>query len=905
MAEPVAAPAPSVDIVLPDGGAASVPETDLTAALAAGARVAPKLSSDEQFLQSGIGQGLTALLGAGRSATFGATDAIVAEGAGILGGESARRSTLQALRMAKEANPYADMAGEGAGLLLGGGGITGAGDAAEGAVAGRLGEGLLGKTAAAGVRGAAEGALMGAQGQMTEDRLGDHALNGEKLFASMGKDALFGLGAGAATGAAFEGAASLFRRPGPASAAVLDEIAGAPGAGRALRDDAAGTEDLIARLQGAGATSEQASKMAAEVKQLAAGKVEAGEAKSIYDKIIDGYVDVRSGSNAQMREDLANAIKPEFQKLADRDAALSNHALDLKGVGDRVLKAERTVNDLQFKYKADQMAKLVDPALETAARDSYAVMLQDTNKTLDFLESLAGKGGSEGAVSKLRKEVTDAAKFQATLGRTAEGKIAKLDPKQMHELFIRADKLKRAVGNFSGAGKSYGLTEAQGEFRDLYEKLRVGLEDESSWGRAGQAQKAWNETFSTDLGRADDFANRFQVKINNEEWSKVPEMDAGKVKGFLKSLGDEATSQQGLTSTESWMARNDARIAKMEEFGTLSPADRKAIEEGKAALSEFRTKMGSAKKDAEIVAKLEQQRAMESAPLMGGMTGLLMDTVTRPLTTVERLVRVKNTATKVESAIKSGVDNLFGKGSPLATKLAPRAAGDVAKEIGQIRELARNPAMLQERIGRMIGDLGKHAPQIADEVRANAVRAVHYLAQEAPPAPAASRPTPFGESKAQPRFAAQQLSEWDAKRQAVLGDGKQLSPEVVLSGLKNGRLNRDAVRLMEMTSPRMFAEMQDMTRQKLAQLDAQGKLAQMPYNQKATIAALIKVPADSTWEGTFIQAMQATKAAALAPAPTQTQIPTANMGVSKREVQINTGAYQTEAQQIEGAGSDV
>jgi len=116
-----------VDIVLPDGGGATVPEGDLSRAIAAGAKVAqagPAVGSDEEFVNSGLGQGLTAILAAGRSASLGATDVLATSGAGLLGGRGAEKAVAKAFSTAKEANPYADLAGETAGIFLGGGGLT-------------------------------------------------------------------------------------------------------------------------------------------------------------------------------------------------------------------------------------------------------------------------------------------------------------------------------------------------------------------------------------------------------------------------------------------------------------------------------------------------------------------------------------------------------------------------------------------------------------------------------------------------------------------------------------------------------------------------------------------------------------------------------------------------------------
>ena len=164
-----------VDIILPTGEAATVPQADLAQALAAGATEAPP---PQQF-GGLLGQSAAAIFGAGRTATLGMSDALLVEGANILGGHEARAEMLHGLNVAEEENPYSSMGGEAAGLFVGGGGgVTQIGSAVEAGGARVLGKGLAGGIGSFALRGAAEGAILGTQHTITEATLGDVDLNG-------------------------------------------------------------------------------------------------------------------------------------------------------------------------------------------------------------------------------------------------------------------------------------------------------------------------------------------------------------------------------------------------------------------------------------------------------------------------------------------------------------------------------------------------------------------------------------------------------------------------------------------------------------------------------------------------------------------------------------------------------
>jgi hypothetical protein len=256
----------------------------------------------------------------------------------------------------------------------------------------------------------------------------------------------------------------------------------------------------------------------------------------------------------------------------------------------------------------------------------------------------------------------------------------------------------------------------------------------------------------------------------------------------------------------------------------------------------------------------------------------------------------------VEQAIERGFAKFFGKGAKAASaateEAAPRAKDVIAKEIGEVRQLAADPGTMQERLAKFVGDLPRHAPKISEEVKATAMRAIYYLAKEAPPATV--RTGLLGIHRdAKPRYSEQQLSTWEAKRKAAMGAASgTTAPESILVDMRRGKLNRDAIQAIEFVSPKLFAQMQQMAREEIERMEMRGLLDKMPQQQKAAIATLLKVPPDGTWKPDFIGLMQAAKAM---PAPEPAPAPgAATNGTSKRAIKLDTNVFATEASDIEG-----
>jgi hypothetical protein len=886
-----------VDIILPTGEAAAVPEENLSLALSSGAKVdvaKPAALPDGGGL---LGEAATAALGAGRTASMGFSDTALAEMANIIGGEQARKDTLSSMDIARRANPYSNMAGEFAGMFVGG--PTAIGEGIEGAVAEKVGEGLLGKVASFGARGVGEGALIAYQDGITEATLGDHEVNGQKLAAHIGEGALLGGSAGAVLGLGAHGLTtaveSIRGARGPMGAALADEIAGAPGAGKQMLEEARAAEGYVEKLRAHGMTAEQAAKSVDEMMTAARGRASVsadGMLTGALDSIGETIASKRAGGNAEIEQTLKETYayySGQRQKMVD---AIDGHAMQLAKSTDRMYAVEKAIDSGAYTYKADYMSKLVDHGRFDTQRDVLARLLQETDDVLKFWESTAAKGGDRaGAIASLRKQHTDA--LYALMN--VEGRGASVEASR--DFFMKADGFKQSIDSFSKFGGSrFGAPEAVDHatmgLRPLGNKWRSALEDVEVWGEAGLAQKEQNAAFSVDKGRGDHFDSLFADRIDTVAGFSEKTANPAKFKTFLKTLGSEADSAVPTRTIEDSIGRLRDRARIGEKWGTLAPEQAAEL---RAAADEFESVVKKAREEGESISRIERMQLEEKDKALGGILGLGADIITRPAKTMERLAALRNATAKVEQAIEGGLKRFFGgkSGPELVAEFKPRPVPEVAKDIAEVKTLAANPAALDMRARQSVGDMAKVAPNTAEAAIATFKRAVYFLANEAPPA--SVRLGVLAMNAPEPRYTAQQAHEWEAKKRAAF------DPKTVVFDMKSGKLNREAIRTIEFVSPKLYMEIQHSAQEYVLKLAQEGKIDAMPRAQQAALAALLKVPADGTWQPDFMLMMQAAKSTPAPQSPPGGGVPPVAQPavMSKRAIKMDHGIYETEAYAIE------
>lgn len=835
-----------VDITLPTGERATVPQADLQQALAAGARVR------DASLDAAEGTAGTVAAfgtGLGDALSGGLYTRGLAAGAELLGGREAGQATLGAVREVQTANPYAKLGGEAAGLAVGmGAGLGEAAGMAEGALAARLGGGLGARLASKAVVGAGENALFSLERQAREEHLGDPHANAEKVFHELPKDALIGALAGGALGLGAEGlgaARSLLARTRPTGLAD-DMAAGLKGLGGAVRRDAEGATSFIDEAGVRGLKSSQASDALRDLDQVANARAGAatGRAASVVDDAAESIIVARAQGNREVEDLLRAQYKQRAARVAEAEGILDKSTRSVTKDLDEVLKhTEPQLFDASIVAKKSHMGNLVDGAKWREATDAALDVWNDTRKFVEFWEDTATKGGAGGALKKMRNVLDD---FSGPRGM-GPAAMAPDKAERAAALFNMLDDLKRQTGHVV---TRTGGAEAQftSDIRNLYEKMRTTLENDGAWGaKAAGAQREVNAAISGALGTREKFAGAFATDYGKVGWDKINVADPAKVKGFLGAVGgaESDLKQQALRDYAAGM-RN--RMSAVERHYELTPDQAASFVKGRAALDRLEGTLDGALKEASVVQKLKQMRADEGSGI-GGTLGFFTDFATRPLTTMDRLAQIRRVAERADAALDDGIAR-FVKGKPVAeaalAKVPSRA--ELVEEIGRIKALAKNPGQLVTRVRDFVGDLGAAAPQHANALGEHTMRTVAYLASHAPE----GRPTRTIAGPGETKYSDEELERYARVRQTALG-----GPRDVLASLSTGRLAREKIEALKLTSPATFATLQQRMYAHVQQLAVDGTLEKIPYERRLQIASLFEFSTDDTTQPSFVAAMQA------------------------------------------------
>jgi len=607
-----------------------------------------------------------------------------------------------------------------------------------------------------------------------------------------------------------------------------------------------------------------------------------GLARGLVDSVADRYTVAHGGERGSM---LRKHYEEQAARTIDADLAADARARKLADAGTKVMRLEDTLNEVNFTERPDQFARLLDPSKYNAARDTLSRMGQDMRALLGELDMLPTRSLAPTRIGKVLQEA------DLIMGNLP----ADASERALRDAWSAQYRVKQSVGKFAGFGKAAHLrTPEENALGELYEKLRVGFEDTGSFGAAGDANREWNQAFSDQFGRRKDYGGRFSVSIDQGPGgTPLPEIDAGKIKGFLNQLGG-AEADQAVKSTEAMIDWERQRIAAIEKHGLLTPAQKTAIAEGRANVDAFEKEFQSARKDAEAANRVRQAKLDEGGGV-GGVLGFFTDTVTRPATTVERFARVAQAVDRVEEGVRSNLRKIgVGSSGESAAQRAPRPREKIISDIESIRVLAANPAALEQAASRMVGDLSNYAPKMANELRLTAMRTLLYLAREAPPA-STTETGAFG--KPTPRYSDIQLHDWDRKATAAL-DARTLAIDV-----KSGRLNRDAIEAAKFSSPKLFGKLQDLARDELVRMQKDGTLDRMSYQDKASFATLLEIPPDQTWTGEFMAMIQASKAAPPPPSDESASAPQGQLPRKSNQKPI-ADSFMTAAGQIEAGGND-
>ncbi len=241
---------------------------------------------------------------------------------------------------------------------------------------------------------------------------------------------------------------------------------------------------------------------------------------------------------------------------------------------------------------------------------------------------------------------------------------------------------------------------------------------------------------------------------------------------------------------------------------------------------------------------------------LAGLTPEQPDEHPVALARAQTLAEAQAAAAAQDEAVKKGVDRVArGGGSPSmgsafksqdfgAMRMRRDGAAAYDKRVGEIRELAADPAALIDRISANMTGLGDTAPGVTAAMTATAQRAVAYLAQQS----------------AVPPKAGPMAAEWDppeADRQAFAEKLEVVQdPMSVLKSAAAGTLTEGEMEALRAVYPRLAQQVAD------AALERMASGGEVPYIQRLMLSMLSGVDADGSMGSEAIASNQAAIAAA-------------------------------------------
>lgn len=838
MSDPkAAAPKAPIPVQLDDGTVGTVAPEEFEQARQAGAQeVSPEvLRQAELQAKYGTTGGEALALGAGaaRGLTFGLSDLAATEL------DPSLREDLAGL---KEANPTASTVGEvggaiapllltdgaaaaGEGLSIGGAvrglgalprGVSALGGLAERGAAALVGEGATGiagralqRGIAMGARGAVEGAAFGMGNTISESALGDADITAEKLMAGAKGGALSGLLLGGGLGAV-EGAGS----------AMFGKLRSRLDAAREAKAEAA---PALAEPN-AGSPYRAMGEHADE----AASSVVPERATSVVETYANRF------ENA---EELSNAWKNREKLFAHHDDTLEQATRSISDDLTKAVKAENAVDMASFgESKAKQMAKLVpdnDMALRVSQRETAVDMGQKLKTLLSELKEANG-GGSPTAVNDLTKTV---ALFEKRADAAAKGS----------DIFMYLDDLKRAVGKKARAGeRRFGLTEAEEKFREFYEKEMIpALQDQSVWGAAGAAQEEINKAASARFATRGTMATNFFADYDKTGFARNEVADPAKVEAFVKNL-TSARNDLRHQSLNDYIQRERSFLDAVEKHYSLTSAEKAQVAEARRAFASAQKSIQKTTAEVSQVNAAKRLMEEEKHAAIGGLSGAVIDTITRPMTTLARLSEIEQSVKRVEKQITRGI-GVFFKKTPEAVPIgAAKPLRDTyAKKVAEVADLSANPQKIVDSMAGRLGDLADHAPTVSASASALQARIVGFLASKIP---AGQQPTDV----LQPHLAKPRVSDQEMARFMRYSRAAE-QPLTLVSDLENGRVTREAVEAVKTLYPSIY----DSIRQRVGEELATAKTV-VPYQKQLALGILFDVQTHPSLDPAFIAAMQQT-----------------------------------------------
>ncbi len=779
----------------------------------------------------------------------------------LSGGDVTRR----ALRGYQEQNPIASGAGEAAGMV--GAGLVGGGLLGE---AGAAGEALAGTTG----RLAAEGGVIGGVGSVNEATLGDTDVTAGKIMAGIGHGALIG---GAMGGALHLGA--------EAAAGMRDRIGRWVGTVRPKDIEAVAEKHFGYAPEGLGEKVQQ-------------GYSRLSSAMSGKDaETIDRFTSLSPEGAEARRVGVFDA--PKIQEEAER--AVRKHVDDLLSSGDLVSAEAR--GGLKASYVQGSVARGNEADVQAFANKHLAAII----------DGAAGQLDQEMAPSMLKSVET-----VSKLAYRAQEAVAAGDNAAS---FIALDNVKRGLQRLTSTG--YRTIRAVADPVDqlnakrtvawldgVAQDLRVGLEDNSVWGKAADDQRAINAAWSDQIDASKRFHRALTTEVGrdpNNPYVQIRGADPAKVAGYVKGLTnphndlthqavkDYANSTDRLASAigKSYELPAD-KVAEVARVKAASQSLGKTIDGAEKSLvtaNQYQALLGDPEAGTVASAMGTVGAVVGGLPggLIGSLAGIAMGAAKNPGKVIAQMAALERLATKVDSQITNGVRSFLSGGGKVAEKLEPPASVAMLEgkagprstfetKVKEVQRLAANKEELNARVGEFTSQFANHAPNIATALTVAAIKGVDYLSQTAPPG-FTPRPEALAWGiKEPPLYTDAEMREW-SRRAAVVHD-----PMVAVASMKRKMLTPEEAHALKSVHPHVFEQMQREFQTQRIQ-----KPSSMTYGQTLQIELMFGVPLNRTLDKDFMRTVQQSfhVQEAKAPAP-------------PKPMKGSADSFRTTSQQISG-----
>lgn len=851
----------NVNIVDPSGINRSVPEEDLEAELARGARLettsegGSRLVSDVKKQEfGGVGGGVKAVVaGVGRGLTFGLSDKVATD---VFGYDPAR---LQGYR---EENPGLSLTGELAGAVGPGflsGGLGFGGSLARATPSGAL----LARTTAMGAKiggfkglaaaTALEGAAFGAGQAVSELALHDVPLTSEAGLTEIGLSAVFGAGAGVAGGAAAYGLGKVASklesrataRAGKGATEQLDPFDIKSPRGKEFLTKA----EHVTRVQGE----------AAEALMKNADVAARG---------VPGEIHLTK-HGVSMRQHVLRNIHKEWHDVATVNVGAAPLDAETMGLIKRATASRRAFNEA-LGHKGDDLAGGLNferiSKLTPEQQKALAGNLRDYE---DDVLALAKKVGGERATKEAGERI---AEIQKNPRYTIKM------PRDVPAMPEVSDALIEAKAARTAFQQSFGITDDVLSAKALTRFTQMSPDDAlkaaSSWtayrkAMSNLANKVpsmaddWNRASTEALGELSQLTGEMTAPVAASSVDIMTQLGlvatAGEMSGLVPDVDGPAdellklyllrrflkkNGTLGINSVDPQEAARAAREATMVERGAEAIAGRAARFGGYRVGSKVAETLGVDSGVGKYLIRGKAgnmaQQAIRGGAVLGTSTGKVLariEAATQKL--IKGLDKAKPAAGPTASIVlnkarfayrEAGEDGSAPSGDDLYKSFRKRSQ--------ELAQLVANPLAAHQQAYDNLTPVRQAHPIVADRMEMKAVEASQYLFDKMPKDPGNMQR--FGVSAWKPDEGA--IIKWAQYVKAVQ------DPVSVLEDAANGTITPAGAETLRTLYPAMFAEAQ-----KTLMMNADDLRKNSTFDQRVRLTVLFGVPVDSAAAPDFVE----------------------------------------------------